>query len=92
MPPDLHPAVLQAAVVLGLGLVSALLARTYRKPVFAWWTAAWTLYLLRLLAILAFVRTGAPVLLFWHQVLTGWSALALLGTALVFAERLALRP
>lgn len=92
MPPDLHPAVLQAAVVLGLGLVSALLARTYRKPVFAWWTAAWTLYLLRLLAILAFVRTGAPVLLFWHQVLTGWSALALLGTALVFAERLVFRP
>ena len=92
MPPELHPAVLQAAVVLGLALTSALLARTYRKPVFAWWTAAWSLYLVRLLAIMLFVRTGAPVLLFWHQVLTGWSALALLGTALVFAERLTLRP
>ncbi len=92
MPPELHPAVLQAAVVFGLLLTSALLARTYRKPVFGWWTAAWSLYLLRLLAIMLFVRTGAPVLLFWHQVLTGWSALALLGTALVFAERLTLKP
>jgi signal transduction histidine kinase len=85
--PELHPAVLQAAVVFGLALTSALLARTYRKPVFAWWTAAWTIYLLRLLAIMAFVVTGAPILLFWHQVLTGWSALALLGTALVFSEK-----
>jgi signal transduction histidine kinase len=92
VPPELHPAVLQAAVVLGLAATSAVLARTYRKPVFAWWTAAWTLYLLRLLCIMSFVRTGHPALLFWHQVLTGWSALALLGTALVFAERLVLRP
>jgi signal transduction histidine kinase len=92
MPPELHPAILQATVVLGLAATSAVLARTYGKPVFAWWTAAWTLYLLRLLCIMGFVRTGQPALLFWHQVLTGWSALALLGTALVFAERLVLKP
>ena len=85
-------AILQAAVTLALaGLCGALWAR-YRKPYLAWWTAAWALYLLRIGAILSFLTTENRIWLYWHQVFTGWTALALLGGALVFSRQRQWRP
>jgi signal transduction histidine kinase len=85
---ELHAAVLQTVVTAGLAALCGWLYREYRKPVFAWWAAAWGLYVLRPVIIGAFVVVRAPILLYWHQVLTGWTALAVLATALVFSRRL----
>ena len=79
---------LQISVTLGLMVVCAWQYREYLKPVFAWWSLAWALYVVRLAAIGAFIFTRATVLLYWHQVFTGWTALAVLATALVFSGRL----
>jgi len=84
---ELAAAYLQIVVTVGLVVLCGLLHRRYRKPYFALWAFAWTLYALRLGAIVAFLRTGVSWWLFWHQVATGWTALALLWTALVFAQR-----
>jgi len=95
MDPNVPPAAaefaaafLQLAVTLGLVLLCAVLYGRYRKAYFGLWALAWGVYALRLGAILAFLGTGERVWLFWHQVATGWSALALLWAALVFAQRL----
>ena len=80
---ELHPALLQATITLGLACLCALLYRRYRKPYFGWWAIAWALYLLRLVAILTYLPTRQPFWLFAHQVATGWTALALLWGALV---------
>ncbi|UCF39710.1 MAG: GAF domain-containing sensor histidine kinase [Gemmatimonadota bacterium] len=85
---ELAAAFLQTAITLGLVLVCAFLYRQYRKPYFGWLALAWALYAVRLGAILSFVYTSAPVWLYWHQVITGWTALALLGAALVFSQGL----
>lgn len=69
----------------------ALLYGRFRKPHFFWWSVAWTLYLGRLAAILIYVSTAEPFWLFAHQVATGWTALALLWSALVFSRGAALR-
>ncbi len=53
---------------------------------------AWSLYLLRLAAILTFLRTENRFWLYGHQVVTGWTGLALLWSALVFSRRSRLRP
>lgn len=82
---ELHPALLQATITLGLACLCALLYRRYRKPYFGWWAIAWGLYLLRLVAILTYLSTRQPFWLFAHQVATGWTALALLWGALVFS-------
>ncbi|MEO8635783.1 MAG: histidine kinase [Gemmatimonadales bacterium] len=92
MTSELHPATLQAAITLGIAGLVALLYRRYRKPYFLWWSIAWTLYLGRLLAIGVYVLTRKPVWLFVHQVVTGWTALALLWSALVFSRGAKLRP
>ncbi len=84
---ELNPAYLQAIVTLGLVVVCLFLYRRYHKPYFGWWAAAWILYALRLGAIISFLRTGTYAWLYWHQVITGWTALALLGAALVFARQ-----
>lgn len=83
---ELSAAILQLAVTLGLAWLCATLHRVYRKPVYAWWAVAWLLYLVRLTAIVFFLIHRAPIALYWHQVLTGWTALAVLGTATVFAR------
>lgn len=85
---ELAAVLLQISVTLGLMVVCAWQYRQYRKPVFAWWSLAWALYIVRLAAIGAFIFTRETVLLYWHQVFTGWTALAVLGTALVFSGRL----
>jgi signal transduction histidine kinase len=80
---EFDAAVLQAAVTLGLAVLFAFLYRKTRKPLFAWFALAWALYLLRLGAIGVFLRGQEWLWLYWHQVITGWTALALLGAALV---------
>jgi signal transduction histidine kinase len=89
---ELHAAVLLAAVTLGLAFVCGLLFYRYRKPYLGWWAVAWTLYLLRVGAIASFLATHQRSWLYWHQVLTGWTALALLWAALVFSRQLEWRP
>jgi signal transduction histidine kinase len=84
---ELAAAVLQTAVTLALAAVCLLLWRRYRKAAFLYFAVAWTLYTARLVAILSFLVGHASVWLFWHQVTTGWTALALLWAALAFAQR-----
>jgi signal transduction histidine kinase len=79
---ELDAAILQAAVTAGLALLFAFLYRKTQKTFFAWFALAWTLYLVRIGAIAAFLRTEQWAWLYWHQVITGWTALALLGAAL----------
>jgi signal transduction histidine kinase len=88
---ELEAALFQAAVTLGLALLCLLLAVRYRKPAFRWWALAWVLYLARIGAILSFLTTADWDWLYWHQVLTGWTALALLWAALVFSRQVAWR-
>jgi signal transduction histidine kinase len=89
---ELHAALLQATITLGLALLCALLYRRYDKPYFFWWAVAWALYLGRLAAILTYLPTRASFWLFTHQVATGWTALALLWGALVFSRGARFRP
>ncbi len=88
---ELDAALLQMAVALGLTAYAGSLYRRYRKPYFAWFSVTWGLYLLRLLAITAFLVTQHSAWLYWHQVVTGWTALALLWSALVFSRQLQFR-
>jgi signal transduction histidine kinase len=89
---ELDAALLQAVITAGLAALCAVLARRYRKPWFGWWTLAWSLYVARVGAIIAFLLTAERGLLFAHQVLTGWTALALLWSALVFSRGVRFRP
>jgi hypothetical protein len=85
---ELAAAFFQGAITLGLALLCTWLYRRYRKPYFGWWAVAWYLYVLRLGAIISFVLTAERYWLYWHQVITGWTALALLWAALVFSQQL----
>lgn len=89
---ELAAAFFQAAITLALAVLCAWLYRRYRKPYFGWWAVAWSLYVLRLVAIISFVLSGDRHWLYWHQVITGWTALALLWAALVFSQQLRWRP
>ena len=91
-PPELADAVFQAVVTAGLAVFALVLYRRLPQRWFAWWAAAWGLYVLRLLAIIAFLSTGNLIWLFWHQVATGWVALAILWAALVFSRNSTWRP
>ncbi|MBT3959684.1 MAG: GAF domain-containing protein [Gemmatimonadales bacterium] len=88
---ELPAAFLQLFVTLGLALLCAILHAQYRKPYFALWAAAWLLYATRIGSIVMLVQTGVSWWLFWHQVVTGWTAIALLWAALVFSQRTAWR-
>ena len=83
---ELADVVFQATVTAGLAGFALLLYHRLRQPWLAWWAAAWGLYTVRLGAILAFLATGKLTWLFWHQVATGWVALAILWAALVFSR------
>ncbi len=85
---ELADAVFQAFITAGLAVFAFTLHRRIRERWLAWWAAAWGLYVLRLGAIIAFLATGNLVWLFWHQVVTGWVALAILWAALVFSRDL----
>jgi signal transduction histidine kinase len=82
---ELHAAALQGAVTIGTAAVCWFLYARYRRDYFLWWSIGWTLYVLRVGAIVAFLATERYALLFAHQILTGWTALALLWAALAFA-------
>jgi signal transduction histidine kinase len=83
---ELHAAFLQAVITLGLAGLCWFIYRRYRKPYFAWWAGAWGLYGVRIGAIVSFLLTADWIWLYWHQVVTGWTALALLYAALVFSR------
>jgi signal transduction histidine kinase len=89
---ELHAAVLQGAVTIGTAAVCWFLYARYKRDYFLWWSIGWTLYVLRVGAIVAFLATGHYALLFVHQVLTGWTALALLWAAFCFAQSARWRP
>ena len=80
-------AILEAVILAALAALCLHLYRRYRKPYFAWFAAAWGLYVLRMGAILSFLTTARPIWLYWHQVFTGWTALALLWAALAFVRQ-----
>ena len=83
---ELHAALLQAVLTAALALLCAFLYQRYRKAYFGWWAGAWALYVVRIGAITSFLLSGNWTWLYWHQVITGWIALALLYAALVFAQ------
>ncbi|HEX9691661.1 MAG TPA: sensor histidine kinase [Gemmatimonadales bacterium] len=85
---ELAAAYLQGAITLGLVALFLFLHRRYRKPYFGWFALAWVVYGLRLAAIISFLTTQRAIWLYWHQVATGWTALALLWAALVFSQQL----
>jgi signal transduction histidine kinase len=89
---ELADAIFQAIITTGLAFFALALWRRVRERWFAWWAAAWALYVLRLGAIIAFLASGNLAWLFWHQVITGWVALAILWAALVFSRDAQWRP
>src|SRR5687768_18572461 len=89
---ELNAAVLQAVITLGIALLCAFLYAQFRKRYFLWWAIAWGLYVLRIGAIGGFLTTAHEPWLYVHQVLTGWTALALLGAALSFSQQFVWRP
>ena len=89
---ELDAAILQVAVTLGAAMFSQFLSRRYGKAYFRWLAVSCFLYVARLGAIISFLVTRNESWLYWHQVTTGWTALALLWTALVFSRQVRFRP
>jgi signal transduction histidine kinase len=83
---ELNAALLQAVVTLGGAALCAYLFQKYRRDYFRWLAIAWCAYALRIGCIVLFLTTGASGWLFAHQILTGWTALALLWSALAFSQ------
>jgi signal transduction histidine kinase len=85
-------ALLLALIALGgAGYCSWLYSR-FRKPHYAWWSFSWLLYAVRVGVIIGFIRTEDSGWLFWHQVLTGWSALGFLAGGISFSRGLRVTP
>jgi signal transduction histidine kinase len=89
---DIADPLFQAIITAGLACFAIVLYRRLPQRWVAWWAAAWGLYVLRLGAIILYEITGNLVWLFWHQVATGWVALAILWAALVFSRDSRWRP
>lgn len=85
-------AILQAAITVGLALLFALLYHRYRRPHFLWWCGAWMLYTVRIALIITFLATESRTWLYLHQVVTVWTAFAVLAAALSFERRQLWRP
>jgi signal transduction histidine kinase len=83
---ELDAALLQGVVTLGTAAVCWYLYARYRRAEVLWWAVAWSAYVLRIGAIVGFLATRAQPWLFAHQVLTGWTALALLWAALTYSR------
>jgi signal transduction histidine kinase len=83
---ELSAALLEATITLALAILCAALWRRSRRPHFGWWALAFTLFLVRITVIAVFIATNNRAWLFWHQVITGWTAVALLWAAIVFAH------
>ena len=89
---ELEAALLQAIITLGLALLFAYLHRRTRREHYGVFALAWMLYVLRIGAIATFLRTGDWRWLYWHQVVTGWTGLALLWAALTVVRPTPFRP
>ncbi|HYC50615.1 MAG TPA: sensor histidine kinase [Gemmatimonadaceae bacterium] len=89
---ELHAALLQGVVTGGTAAICWYLYHRYRRADFLWWSIAWSLYVLRIGAIVAFLTTRSWGWLFVHQVLTGWTALVLLWAAMSFSRSARWRP
>jgi signal transduction histidine kinase len=89
---ELAATLLQGAITTGVAVLCVHLYARYRRPWFGWFALAWSVYVARLLCILSFLLSGQRVWLYWHQVTTGWTALALLWAALVFLRQPRPRP
>ena len=85
-------ALLLALIALGSAGYCAWLFTRFRKPYYAWWSASWLLYAVRVGMIIGFIRSQQSGWLFWHQVLTGWTALGFLAAGLSFARGLKWTP
>ena len=85
-------ALLLALIALGGAGYCAWLFSRFRKDYYAWWSASWLLYAVRVGMIIGFIRTQQSGWLFWHQVLTGWTALGFLAAGLSFARGLKWTP
>jgi signal transduction histidine kinase len=81
-------ALFQAGITIGLAVLFLVLYVRYRKRHFQWWAIGFGLYGLGLAAIVSFLITGVWAFLYWHQVIIGWTALALLYAALVFSRQM----
>jgi signal transduction histidine kinase len=79
-------ALLQGAITLGLTFLCLMLYRRTKQPHYGWWSLAFGLFWLRITVIMVFIATGNRVWLFWHQIITGWTALALLWAAVKFSR------
>ena len=79
-------ALLQAGITAALASLCLGLWSRSRQPYFGWWALAFGLFLLRITVIVVFIASGNRSWLFWHQVITGWTALALLWAALKFSH------
>ncbi|MDA1080615.1 MAG: sensor histidine kinase [Gemmatimonadetes bacterium] len=84
---ELAAAGLQALITIGLAALCFGVWRRGREPHFGWWTVAFGIYAVRIGVIMAFLQTLNLNWLFWHQVITGWTALTLLWAAVVFSHR-----
>jgi signal transduction histidine kinase len=89
---ELAAGILEGMVALLLALLCGWLALRYHRTVFRWWTTAWALYVVRIVCILAFLATTQFTWLYLHQVVTGWTAVALLCAALSWIGRPPSRP
>ncbi|HEX7939280.1 MAG TPA: sensor histidine kinase, partial [Gemmatimonadaceae bacterium] len=89
---ELNPALLQGIVTLGTAALCWYLYGRYRRDYVLWWSVTWTLYVLRIAAIAAFLESSVQAWLFVHQVLTGLTALVLLWAALVYTRSVQWRP
>jgi signal transduction histidine kinase len=85
-------AILQAVITVGLALLFGLLHHRYRRPHFLWWCGAWVLYTVRIALITTFLITESRTWLYFHQVVTVWTAFAVLAAALSFERRQLWRP
>lgn len=84
---ELYAALLQAVITAGLALLCAFLYRQYRRRYFFAFGIALGIYAVRIGAIAGFLTTGRAEFLYLHQVLTGWTALALLWSALLVSQQ-----
>lgn len=84
---EIAAGLLEGVVTVLLAVLCGSLAFRYHRTVFRWWTIAWGLYVLRIACILAFLRTSNWNWLYLHQVVTGWTAIALLCAALYWIAR-----
>lgn len=83
---ELDAALLQAAVTMLASVLCFALFARYERPYFAWFGLAWAMYLAKLGSMLGFVMHQDLQWLYWHQVFTGETALALLWTAFQFGR------